>query len=124
MTDIRKILKEKLGKYGAEEYICSPQELKGDWEKNVYVTEIKPKKTEDLWLRSKLLPVGRIVEEDQEAHTWTIVFDVGKWRASEAFAVLAAEEDMLYVAVFAKDKLFTKGTAEKAAGELLKRFGR
>ena len=122
--DILKILKEKLEKYGEDEYICTKKELQGNWEKNAFTDQVKPKNTEDLWVRSRLLPLGRIVEEDLKAHTYSIVYEVGKPFGTEAFAVTAADKDTVYIAAFSKDKLFCKGTAKKAAELLISKLNK
>ena len=122
--EIKEILKSKLAEYGQEESICTRKDLDNEWEKYAAFGETKAAKADDLWIRSRLLTLGRIVEEDLVAHTYALIINIGNAFPDEGFAVIMREDNKLSIAAYAKDKFFQKGTSKKAVDQIIQKFNK
>lgn len=114
MQDIdRSLMVYALKKYGAEEYICNEKDIQ-KIDSYTVSDVIQTSISSDLSLRAKLIPHGRILEENLDEHFYIMLIPFGLLKAAEAMVVVKRHEDKIELIVYSKDTSVPQKSAFKA----------
>lgn len=117
---MKSLLTEAVGKYGEKQNILSSEELSKKW--NVCVSEdsaIIPEAT-DIRVRSSIIGLGVILEENLEEHIYVTTVNAGF--SNEALLVCWLNGDELLMIACAHEGFISQHLAEKAIGLVKERI--
>ena len=107
------LMEYALKKYGAEEYICNEKDIQ-KMDSYTVSDVIQTSISSDLSLRAKLIPHGRILEENLDEHYYIMLLPFGLLKAAEAMVVIKRYEDKIELIVYSKDTSAPQKSAIKA----------
>lgn len=112
--DIGKLLLNVLNKFAKLESIDTMDSAKKKWDKNTSFQDVDISIKDDLSFRSRLLPCGRILEENLEEHFYILLVKISPIGGNEALLVAKREENRVCLAAYAKEGLIHQHLAQKA----------
>lgn len=124
-SGMKSLLIAAVKKYGSAENICSVDELNKKWERCTAENTGEIQNASDLRVRSAIIGLGKIVEEDLEKHTYVTTVKVGKGVASnEALLVTLRKGDTVHYAACAHEGFISQHIAEKAVALVTERIAK
>ena len=108
---MKKRLTAAVKEYGQTEYICSADALEKNWERWTASDRVTVSEASDLHIRSRVIGLGRILEEDLEKHVYVMLVKAGK---NEALVVTHTTGMNVDIAACAREGLINQHIAKKA----------
>ena len=105
------LLMKAVKEYGLNYCLLTPDELERKWDACTAEGKIVIPNANDLRVRSTIVGLGQILEEDNDNHTYVSAIHVGK---NDALLVTLREENDVYIAACAHEGLIPQHIAKKA----------
>lgn len=116
---IKKLLLTAVDRYGQQENIVTHTELERKWNRESYYAEVTVTDTSPLKLRTALIGLGRILEENMDELYWVSTIRV---RSNDALLIMKVVNGNAYIAACAHEGVIMQHIAQKAVGILSSRL--
>ena len=117
---MKELLMYAIDTYGVPEFLLSKEKVISHWDKcSCTGSAVIASNPTDLQMRSAIMGLGRILEEDTEKH---IYITTVKCRSNEALAVLKRKDETVEIAACAQEGLIPQHIAQNAVALIEERF--